>query len=133
VPGATFSKRLRLCEPAQFRAVFDAAELRLSAGEILLLARSNALGHPRLGIVIGRKACKLAVGRNRFKRTVRESYRLRQQEFAGMDIIVLARSGIAVLDRTTLNQRVSSLWTRLSKRLAHRLPASDLLPAPSSD
>jgi ribonuclease P protein component len=122
MPGAAFPKRLRLREPAQFSAVFDAAEVRLSAGEVLLLARRNTLDHPRLGVVIGRKVCRHAAGRNRFKRAVRESYRLRQAELGGLDIIVLARAGVARLEPPLLRERIESLWPRLAKRLNSPAP-----------
>jgi len=124
--GAGFPRRLRLGEPAQFQAVFDGADVRISAGELLLLARANQLAHPRLGIVIGRKVCRLASGRNVVKRLLRESYRQRQADLQGFDIIVLARSGIAQLERAALNERISTLWKRMSKRLAAQ--ASDTPP-----
>ena len=130
--GAGFAKRLRLREPAQFRAVFDAAEVRLSAGELLLLARANSLDHPRLGIVIGRKVCRLASRRNRFKRAVRESYRLRQAELLGLDIIILARAGTGALDSAGLNERIATLWARLTKRLRTGQAPQGSSPAHSS-
>lgn len=115
--GAAYPKRLRLREPSQFSAVFDGAELRISAGEILLLARRNALESPRLGIVIGRKVCRHACRRNRFKRVVRESYRHRQADLQGLDIVILARAGIARLEPADLRDRISTVWVRLGKRL----------------
>lgn len=121
--GAAYPKRLRLREPAQFGTVFNGAELRLSAGEILLLARRNALSHPRLGIVIGRKVCRHAVRRNRFKRAVRESYRLHQAGLHGLDIVILARSGVAGLELRELRERIASLWVRLGKRLSASPPS----------
>ena len=116
--GAALSRRLRLQQPAQFKAVFDGAELRISAGPLLLLARANQLPHARLGIVIGRKHCPLATRRNRVKRLLRESYRQQQAQLQGLDIIVLARSGTANLEAPELAERITSLWTRLLKRRA---------------
>ena len=114
--GAAFPRRLRLQQPAQFQAVFDGAELRISSGELLLLARGNQLLHPRLGIVIGRKVCPRATRRNRVKRLIRETYRQRQAELEGLDIIVLARGGIAALEPPALLERITGLWTRLLNR-----------------
>ena len=116
--GAAYPRRLRLQQPAQFQAVFDAAKLRISTGELLLLARSNQLPHPRLGIVVGRKVCRLASRRNRIKRLIRDGFRQRQALLRGFDIIVLARGGVANLEPPALAERITSLWTKLLKRLA---------------
>jgi len=121
--GAAFPKSLRLLEPQQFRAVFDGQPLRISAGEVLLLARPNALATARIGVVIGKKVCRRACDRNRFKRAVREAFRLRSAELPAADIIILARNGIADLDSGDIRQRVTTLWNRLLKR---SLPASGL-------
>ncbi len=113
---ATFSRRVRLLEARQFKAVFDDPPFRVSTRELLLLSRPNNLPHPRLGLVISKKSCRLAVQRNRVKRLVRESFRQHQASLAGLDIIVLSRRGIAELDNHTLAQLVSQSWTRLLKR-----------------
>ncbi|MCP5321146.1 MAG: ribonuclease P protein component [Pseudomonadales bacterium] len=113
--GARFQKQLRLLDSAQFKAVFDGAETRVSLRELLVLARPNALDHPRLGIVVGKKNCRLASSRNRVKRLIRESYRHHQEMLAGLDIIVLARRGIADLDNATISRSLAKSWTRLGK------------------
>jgi ribonuclease P protein component len=112
-----FPRQARLLKPAEFRLVFDNPPLRFSAGEILLLAKPKASGAARLGVVAPKKACRLATGRNRFKRQVRESYRHRQHVLDRLDVIILARSGIADLDNEGIRQRLDTLWTRLLKRL----------------
>lgn len=43
----------------------------------------------RLGLAVSKKNCRLAVGRNRIKRIVRESFRAHQQELHGVDLVVL--------------------------------------------
>ena len=52
-----------------------------------LIARPNALGVARLGIVVGKRVIKRAVGRNRAKRIIRESFRL-TAGLPAMDIVV---------------------------------------------
>jgi len=111
-----FPRQARLLKPAEFKRVFANPPLRFSAGEILLLATSGESPSPRLGVVAPKKACRLATGRNRFKRQVRESYRLRQDSLGRLDIIILARNGIADLDNAGIRQRLDTLWTRLLKR-----------------
>ena len=46
-----------------------------------VLATPNQLQHPRLGLAISRKVARSAVGRNRIKRVVRESYRTPWETF----------------------------------------------------
>ena len=116
--GATsFPRQARLLKPAEFKAVFDNPPLRFSAGEILLLAKPGTSGYSRLGVVAPKKACVLATGRNRFKRQVRESYRATRHAIGGVDVIIMARKGIADLDNAGIRQRLDTLWTRLIKRL----------------
>ena len=114
--SAAFPARLRLLNPSDFKGVFDAAEMRASKPQILVLARRNALPHARLGIVVGKKNCRLATRRNLVKRVLRESFRLRQHELAGLDLVALARKGIADLDKTQIDLMASDLWHRVLKQ-----------------
>ena len=75
---ATFRPKHRLSHARQFEKVY-AARLRAKRGPITLSAVPNDLAHPRLGLSIGRRVGN-AVARNRFKRLVRESFRLGQFE-----------------------------------------------------
>lgn len=83
-----------------------------------MLARCNALGYPRLGLAISRKAAKLAVERNRIKRVVRESFRLHQGELGGVDIVVIGRGDLGGRDNAALFQSLQRHWARLAKRCA---------------
>ncbi len=51
----------------------------------------NELGRARLGVVVAKKIEKRAVGRNRIKRLVRETFRLRAERLIGVDLIVRAK------------------------------------------
>lgn len=48
----------------------------------------NALGYPRLGMIVGKKTVRLAVRRNYMKRVLRELFRQRQHMLGGVDILV---------------------------------------------
>ncbi|MBK6287930.1 MAG: ribonuclease P protein component [Gammaproteobacteria bacterium] len=121
---ATFSRRVRLLDAQQYKAVFDDAPFRVSTRELLFLSRPNSLPVPRLGLVISKKSCRLAVQRNRVKRLVRESFRQHQGSLTGLDIIVLSRRGIAELDNHTLTQLITQSWTRLLKRSQTAAPGN---------
>jgi ribonuclease P protein component len=120
-----------LLRPREFSDVFEQPQFRLSAGEVMLLASRSEHGVARLGIVIGKKVCKLASGRNRFKRIVRESFRHRAGALDTLDVVILARRGIAELDNPGMRQRLESLWTRLLAR-RQKPPPRDSSPADSS-
>lgn len=79
----------------------------------------------RLGLAISVKSAGNAVARNRLKRTCRESFRLRQHELVGWDVVVMARHGAAQLSGESLRQSLDRHWRRLISRAkvpVHSLP-----------
>lgn len=112
----SFPKSLRLLTPKQFSPVFDNAPIRASHPQVLILAKHNNLTYPRMGLVVAKKNAKLAVSRNRFKRLVRESFRMKQHNIPPIDAIVLARRGTENLTNSELSSILNGLWKRLAKQ-----------------
>jgi len=116
----TFTKATRLLTPFDYKQVFAAAALRVSTKELLILARSNQLDHARLGIVVAKKNVRRATQRNRIKRITRETFRLQQHQLidpsGGIDAIVLARSGLGLLDNAALHKLLNQLWQQLQRK-----------------
>lgn len=54
----------------------------------MVMARPNAVGYPRLGMVVGKRLLARAVDRNRVKRCVRESFRQVLDELPACDYVV---------------------------------------------
>ncbi|MEQ9617010.1 MAG: ribonuclease P protein component [Phycisphaerales bacterium] len=89
-PRLLFGRRMRLTKDREFRAVF-AARVRKSHGPVTVYGRPNGLDVSRLGLSISRRVGN-AVMRNRFKRLVREAFRLGQHDLpSGFDLIVVLR------------------------------------------
>jgi ribonuclease P protein component len=78
-----------------------------------VLATPNSRNVSRLGLVISRKAAGTAVSRNRIKRQVRESFRHWQAQLGSLDIVVIARAGIAKRPNRDLAQSLEKIWKRL--------------------
>ena len=86
-----FPKRLRLLRADEFERVFAA---RSSAGDAMLVVygTANDLGHARLGLTVSRRAGG-AAARNRWKRLLREAFRLTQHELPALDLVCIPRAG----------------------------------------
>jgi ribonuclease P protein component len=108
-----FSKRLRLLKKADFDAVF-AARASSSDGMLLVYGARNTLGHPRLGLAVSRKVGN-AVARNRWKRLIREAFRLAQHELPPLDLVVLPRT--ATPNFLAIDRSLRSMVARLNRRL----------------
>jgi ribonuclease P protein component len=115
--GYAFSKSMRLLNSNDFQSVFNDAPLRTSHQHFLFLARRNQLNLPRLGLVIAKKHIRLAVDRNRMKRLIRETFRAKQQQLAGIDVIVLARKGMNDVANAVLIEQLNGQWQRLIRRV----------------
>lgn len=115
--GQAFTKSMRLLNSSDFQCVFDDAPLRTSHQHFLFLARQNELNRPRLGLVIAKKNIRLAVDRNRMKRLIRETFRAKQQQLAGIDVIVLARKGMNDVANTQLIEQLNKQWQGLIRKL----------------
>lgn len=83
---------------------------------MLLLARPNGLEYSRLGCVVAKKNVRGAVGRNRIKRVVRDTFRRQQQLLMPMDIVFIAHKGLDHLVPQAQTQCLQKNWQRLARR-----------------
>lgn len=116
VTGFAFRKSSRLLASPDFQRVFQNASFKVSHRHLLILATPNDVQRPRLGLVIGKKNVRLAVQRNRIKRHIRESFRLKQHKLPAMDAIVLARSQLDHLSNHKLDALLDKQWARLCQQ-----------------
>lgn len=87
----SFPKEARLLKSADFDAVFTARQ-SVADRTLVVYGLANGLDRPRLGLVVSRKVGN-AVTRNRWKRTLREAFRLSQHELPPLDFVCLPRAG----------------------------------------
>ncbi len=92
---------------------------RCSASDnvLLVFGAENGLPHPRLGLSVSKKVGH-AVARNRWKRLLREAFRLtRTQLPSGIDLVVIPRQQ-GPPELRTLLQSLPRLAGRVAQRLA---------------
>ena len=91
MPRYTFAKSRRLTKREEFAAVYD-GKVRESRGPLVVYARPNGLGWPRLGLSTSRKV-GTAVRRNRIRRLLREAFRHLQFDLpSGYDLLIVVRA-----------------------------------------
>ena len=109
-----FHSEYRVRRTADFRRAY---RRRRSASDelIVVFGYPSGLPHPRLGLSVSRKVGP-AVVRNRWKRLLREAFRLSREELpAGLDLIVVPRPG-AEPQLAALRESLPRLAARLAGR-----------------
>lgn len=111
----SFSRQQRLLNSNAYKRVFDDVAVKVGTKHIVVLATPNTEGYARLGLVVSKKNVRLAVNRNRVKRIVRESFRLKQSKLTAFDIVVIAKQGIDTQPES-LWEQMEKAWKRLIER-----------------
>jgi ribonuclease P protein component len=84
-----------------------------------VLYKKNGEQESRLGLAISKKHCRGAVGRNRLKRLVRESFRINRAGLEGLDVVVLNQAAATRASNKALFDSLNEHWQRCrSARLA---------------
>lgn len=90
-PDSSFGYFKKMRKTDEFSSVFRFRCVRTTPG-LDLLAAPNGLDYARLGLIVPKKIISTAVGRNRVKRLIRESFRLNQAELVGLDVVARIKS-----------------------------------------
>lgn len=113
-----FLPKYRLRHGAEFARAY-ARRASASDGVLLVFVCENTLDHPRLGLSVSRKVGG-AVTRNRWKRILREAFRLSHDRLPqSIDVVVIPRAGAEVQLAPAIESLVQ-LTKRAAKRLARK-------------
>lgn len=104
------SKKNRLLKLSDFVFVFKHSK-RVTESGIMLYSRANDLGYPRIGLAISKRYVKRAHDRNRIKRYVRETFRVRKNNLLNLDFVcVVCSKEILHLNKDSLIRELKKLW-----------------------
>lgn len=87
----------------------------MNARGVTIVVRPNGVSHPRLGIAVSRRVMSRAVDRHRLKRRIRESFRHEIARLRGLDIVVIASSGVEKMQSKTLGELLARQWERAAR------------------
>ncbi|HXW74865.1 MAG TPA: ribonuclease P protein component [Steroidobacteraceae bacterium] len=116
MPGRlTLPARLRLRRKGDFDAAY-ARGRRIGDGFFAVTVTSNPSGAARLGLAVGVRVAGGAVGRNRIRRIIRESFRVHQHEIPAVDLVVSARPAAAAASGRALHGSLAALWKKVGEQ-----------------
>ncbi|HEX3599713.1 MAG TPA: ribonuclease P protein component [Lacipirellulaceae bacterium] len=116
-----FTKQIRILRSDEFERIFTGKK-SVGNGSLVMYGATNALGHPRLGITVSRKVGG-AVERNRWKRLLREAFRLSQQELSAIDLVCVVRAPIPP-SLAQLMHDIQEMARRLDRKIGRAAPKS---------
>lgn len=91
---------------------------RLGNNHFGITVHPNELGRPRLGLAVASKPFGGSVPRNRIRRLIRESFRLRQHELPNVDLVVSARPQAKGASPAQLRASLDGLWDKVKLQCA---------------
>ncbi len=107
-----FSKQAKLLKTDEFSSVFNFRK-RISAHYLVMHYQPNSQEQARLGLVVGKKTCKLAVDRNYMRRVLREFFRIQQHQIAHVDLVVRVQKKFDRVNFSQIKQEFDSLLLKL--------------------
>ena len=113
----TFPAARRLRRKWEFDQLYAGGK-RLGNHHFGITVTANALGLARLGLAVASKPFGGSVPRNRIRRLIRESFRLRQHELPDVDLVVSARPRARDASAAELRASLDGLWDKVKVQCA---------------
>lgn len=115
-----FTKKEHLRKKKEFQIVFDKGN-GFGNDQIIIYALLNKSPVSRLGLVVGRKFGN-SVKRNRFKRIIREAYRLNKNLLGkGVDLVVIPKAGLADISLSLVEDKFKNLLIQINEQLKNEI------------
>ncbi|QJC33884.1 ribonuclease P protein component [Enterobacteriaceae endosymbiont of Donacia provostii] len=109
-----FSKNQRL-NSVEFNNIFKKNN-RVNNLYFIILNKKNQIKYPRIGIIISKKLINKTNIRNKFKRIIREYFRLNQYLFLDRDyIIILRNKNILKINILYFKKYLENIWFNFKK------------------
>lgn len=115
-----FPRQFRIRSGSAFTRIYREGKRARGETMIVVGARSG-LGHPRLGLSVGKRIWKSAVKRNRIRRVFREAFRLSALELPHLDLVMIP----AVPRLTPDTPAASAELVRLARKVESKLDRQD--------
>ncbi|QMT31327.1 ribonuclease P protein component [Alysiella filiformis] len=111
----SFGKAYRLLKTEEFSSVFALRKQRSRHFVQVSQSDGNSLEHPRLGLVVSKKAAKRANRRNYMKRVIREWFRCHKNQLPPRDFVVRVRVGFDAQSAQQAREQLAELMLPKAK------------------
>lgn len=109
-----FPKGKRLLTRLDFSRVFNRSKRIQNKYFTLLVHYTEPNKQTRMGFVVSKKVDKTAVQRNRIKRLIRESFRIKKN-LKSAEYVVMAKPGVTQLSNQKITESLNQLWQQTEK------------------
>ena len=110
--GQPFRPAQRLRRPGEFQRSYREGR-RFQNAWLSANVAANEGPQARLGLAIAARVVGNAVQRNRLRRRIRESFRLRQLELPAVDIVIGARNAARGASAEAISAALARLWEQV--------------------
>jgi len=124
-----FRAAQRVRRPGEFKRIYGGGR-RFGNELFTATVQPNGLKLARLGMAVAVRTLGGAVGRNRIRRLIRETFRLNQRTLNAVDIVVGVRPRVRIADDAARVRALDHLWSTVAAACAS-LSASSSAPISS--